>query len=349
VHPFRIGAVVVAHACRNAFAKIGLEGVHAHVQQGSELRRIPGPRLRVGEVHPCAAGLPVIHLVDVPVERAQQIAVSRAFLEQGRGFGNVGVDPQADFDVPVSQAAQHPGRIGEVPPIPQEAAPCQFLHPKAVEVEDADGNAQRLHALDVVQDGLFVVVGGEGRGQPQAERPFRRQGRAAAEPRVLLQGIFHGRPAEEVVVQAMLFHAELDARDMVRADLKRHATGMVDQQAVPLAGEVEGDVLVGVLGIGAAVLIPHVDRLAVLDQRAETLAQAVDRLADRQRELLAQVSPAILLQQGDGLRLAAGQRAAIAPEGNAPLAAHIGRFHRQAAGPQPDAILVAPDRDAGIA
>jgi len=126
----------------------------------------------------------------------------------------------------------------------------------------------------------------------------------------------------------MLFHAELDARDMVRADLKRHATGMVDQQAVTLAGEVEGDVLVGVLGIGAAVLIPHVDRLAVLDQRAETLAQAVDRLADRQRELLAQVSPAILLQQGDGLRLAAGQRAAIAPEGNAPLAAHIGRFHR---------------------
>jgi hypothetical protein len=61
---------------------------------------------------------------------------------------------------------------------------------------------------------------------------------------------------------------------------------MVNEYPVPAVGHVEGDVLVRLLAGRAAVGVPHVDRLAVLDQRAEALTQPVHELADPERELL---------------------------------------------------------------
>jgi len=50
---------------------------------------------------------------------------------------------------------------------------------------------------------------------------------------------------------------------------------VVDEDAVAAAREVERHVLVGLFGDRAAVGVPQVDRLAVLGQRPEALAQAV--------------------------------------------------------------------------
>ena len=60
---------------------------------------------------------------------------------------------------------------------------------------------------------------------------------------------------------------------------------MVDEDAVAARGEVERDVLVGLLTAGAAVGLPDVDGLAVLHERGEALAETVDVLADAEGEL----------------------------------------------------------------
>jgi hypothetical protein len=64
---------------------------------------------------------------------------------------------------------------------------------------------------------------------------------------------------------------------------------VVDEHAVAAARQVEGHVLVGLFARGAAVGVPDVDALAVLHQRPEPLSQAVDKLADPERELLVKV------------------------------------------------------------
>jgi hypothetical protein len=50
---------------------------------------------------------------------------------------------------------------------------------------------------------------------------------------------------------------------------------MVDENAIAAVGQVKGDVLVGPLAAGAAVLVPQVDGLAVLDQGRETFARLI--------------------------------------------------------------------------
>ena len=85
-------------------------------------------------------------------------------------------------------------------------------------------------------------------------------------------------------------HGELAAGDRFRADLERHLLGMVDEDPVAAGGPEERHVLVGLVAAGAAVGIPDVHRLAGLGHRAETLAEAVDLLADPQRELLEDIA-----------------------------------------------------------
>ena len=64
---------------------------------------------------------------------------------------------------------------------------------------------------------------------------------------------------------------------------------MVDEHAVSAVGQIQRDVLVALLGARAAVLVVNVHALAVLDERAEALAHAVDQLADGEVELAAHV------------------------------------------------------------
>ena len=119
---------------------------------------------------------------------------------------------------------------------------------------------------------------------------------------------------------------------------------MIDQHAVALAGQVERDILVGIFRVRAAVLVPHIDRLPILDERAEVLAQAVNSFARLKRQLLAQVGLAVLREQPDRVRLAFGERLTVALVVDAPLAL---RRHddRQMPRFQPGVIVVLPGRN----
>ena len=81
----------------------------------------------------------------------------------------------------------------------------------------------------------------------------------------------------------MSLGAELHATRMVRANLERDVARVVDEHPIALVGQIERHVLVGLFGIGAAVFVPHVELLAVLDECAEMLAETVDRLAGLER------------------------------------------------------------------
>src|SRR5690606_18357780 len=108
---------------------------------------------------------------------------------------------------------------------------------------------------------------------------------------------------------------------------------------VAAAGEVEGDALVRLLAGGAAVGVPDLDRLAVLHQRSEALAEAVDQFADTEVQLLVDVRRAVRCRRvlagvADDARIhlgirgeahpalrlvaAAGDPAAVALEGQVP-------------------------------
>jgi len=122
---------------------------------------------------------------------------------------------------------------------------------------------------------------------------------------------------------------------------------MVDEHAVALAAEIQRDILVGDLRIGPAVFVPHVDRLPVAHEWREPLAQAVDRLAGLQRQLLAQVGLPALLEQADGLALAAGQRLTAAQKVDPPFTL-CGDAHCQIARLEPGMCVVAPDLRRGV-
>ena len=71
---------------------------------------------------------------------------------------------------------------------------------------------------------------------------------------------------------------------MLRCDLELDPAGIVDEDAIAGVGEVERHVLVGLLRVRAAVAVPDFDRLAVLDKRTESFAQAENVLADAERQ-----------------------------------------------------------------
>ena len=79
--------------------------------------------------------------------------------------------------------------IREVFLIPLEIAPVEFMHPEAVEMEYAQRNISLLHSLDEGCGSLFVVVGGEGCGQPQTKGPCRRKCRTAGQCGVLVHDL----------------------------------------------------------------------------------------------------------------------------------------------------------------
>lgn len=177
------------------------------------------------------------------------------------------------------------------------------------------------HPFDEAGDGLLVVGGGEGGGQPQPERPGGRERRPAGQGRVLAQDLLRRGAVDDVVLQLLALGAELDARDLLGGDLEGHLARVVDEDAVAGVGQVERDVLVRLFAAGAAVGVPDVDALAVLDERAEALTETVDGGADVEAELLADVVLALGgLHQRHGLDVAAGQGASVGLELHPPVA-----------------------------
>src|SRR5690625_6639016 len=76
---------------------------------------------------------------------------------------------------------------------------------------------------------------------------------------------------------------------MLGADLEGDRSGVVDEHPVAARAQQEGHVLVGLLGVGAAIGVPDVDRLSVLHEGTETFAEPVDGLAHPQAQLFVDV------------------------------------------------------------
>jgi hypothetical protein len=123
--------------------------------------------------------------------------------------------------------------------------------------------------------------------------------------------------------------AEADPVDPLCGDLELDPSRLVDEDAVASVGQVEGHILVGLFRAGAAIAVPHVDRLAVLDERAEAFAEAVDVLAHAERKSLGhEVSdrmagvamPAVArpFDRGHALRVAGRKGPAVGNELEAP-------------------------------
>ena len=147
------------------------------------------------------------------------------------------------------------------------------------------GDFPLCHAVHKAAHGLFVVRGGEAGGQPQAEAPGGRQGRPAGKGGVVGEDGLAVAAAHHHKVDLLARHGELHPGDGLGADLIGDLAAGVYQHTVALVGHVEGDVLVGDLGAGAAVLVPDVHHLAVFHKGGEPLAQAVDLLANVQVHL----------------------------------------------------------------
>ena len=96
----------------------------------------------------------------------------------------------------------------------------------------------------------------------------------------------------------------------------------------PAIGQEERDVLVGLIAAGAAVAVPDLDRLAVLDEGGEALAEAIDVDADGKVETLEEMRcPGSAVDGVAGFPgVAAGEAHAIADEVEAiaPLARQNG-------------------------
>lgn len=74
--------------------------------------------------------------------------------------------------------------------------------------------------------------------------------------------------------------------DAFGADFEIDSAGGIDEYSVAAAGDDEGDIFVGEFGVGAAVFVVDGDTLAVFNDGAETLAEAVDAFADAEAEPL---------------------------------------------------------------
>ena len=172
------------------------------------------------------------------------------------------------------------------------------------------------HAVDKAVDRRFVIIGGERRGQPQAERPGGRQRGTASELGITVQHVLRRWAVDDEIFQILAFHAELHFRHFLRADFKRHALRMVHQYAVTAVGDIEWDVLVRLLGAGAAVTVPGFYRLPVTHQRGKALAQAVYRFPDAEIQALKHiVAPAVgILHVAVVFQLAAGNTFAVTQE-----------------------------------
>ncbi len=312
VHHLRVRAVEVLHALSgDALAEVGLEAVDAHRHELFEVALVPGSGIRVREVDDRHAGLPLVPLPHRAVGVPDEVAQLRALFEQRRLLADVRVDPHAHLQPAVMQLREQAFGVGELRLVPLEIAPFELLHPTAVEVEHRKRDVTLGHAVDEVEHGLLVVVGGKARAQPQAVAPVRHERRAAGERGVVREDLLHIGAADHRIGHLLSGHAELHARDLFGADLELHLARLVHEQAVVVVGQVERHVLVRLLGAGAAVLVPDLDALAVLDEVRETLAQAVDLLADAQVELVGHMQPAVRARH-KALGAPAGVRNALA-------------------------------------
>ena len=198
--------------------------------------------------------------------------------------------------------------------IPLEVAPVEALHPVAVEVEHGQRNVALRHAVDEGGRRLLVVIRGEGGGQPQTERPCGHERRATRQRSVQVERVLRRAAVNHVVDHRFALVRELDALHLFRRDFKGHVACVLHQHTVTAVGHVERDVLVRQLRRRAAIRVPHINRLTVLDVRAEAFAQTVNTFAHVELEALGHVGRAVR-QKRTGRAVLLQRTAHAAPTG----------------------------------
>ena len=84
--------------------------------------------------------------------------------------------------------------------------------------------------------------------------------------------------ADEIIVQTLPFHGELDSLHFLTGDFIGHVALIIHQDTVPLVGNIKRNVFVGNLTGCAAVFIPHFHSLSVFHERCKPFAKTVNIL-----------------------------------------------------------------------
>ena len=268
---------------------------HAHVDVGLlELRAPPGARRGLGEVgeHARARVLlalrrphrrrvhGAVRVLDEGV-RGQPALVDRPALP---GLG-VRIDDGHDLEALRAQLAHHARGIGEAPAVPGERVVAVLV--VDVEPEHVGGDALEPEGVgEVAHLRLRIVAVAR---LVVAERPQRRQRRAADQLGEALHDVSRRGPVDEVVVQRAVHGSEREQVPVLLAGVEPGAERVVEEDAVraPVPQhheeghrDVEG---VRVVGVRVRVRVPHRVGVAApiappLVQVARLLAQAVDVL-----------------------------------------------------------------------
>lgn len=168
MHQAGVGAVVIDDIFGDEFAEIGLEAIHSHVEEFLEFAAIPGCGFGVCEIDEGHSWLPGVALEDAAIGTFEEIASFVSFIEDFGKLGDVGIDPEADFQAFGFQSLEHSFGVGKRFLIPLKITPVAFLHPEAIEMEDAEGDLALGHSIYELIYGCFVIFGGEGGAEPEA-------------------------------------------------------------------------------------------------------------------------------------------------------------------------------------
>ena len=213
-----------------------------------------------------------------------QVPAGAALLEHRRLHVDVRPLPQRDAEPELAQAGGHARHVREALGVELEVADVLLAEPAGVDVQDV---ARDAVLAQLPRDGLHLVLRAVGDARhPQPERPLRRDRRSAGEGVVALQHLGDPRSGDDEQVEGVgVLDGQRQRRVLEVADV--HADGVrgVDVDAGAAGGRPERHLLVR-RGGGVAERLLHPEPLegAVLHQRAEGLAEAVDPLVVAQVE-----------------------------------------------------------------
>jgi hypothetical protein len=246
VHRPRVALVMVDDPIRwNPLSKIGLETVHAELDQPPQLVLVPLGSFRVGEINDGHPGLPIVRLPSLSRDPSDEVPLFVPLCEQPGFLPDVRVDSYADLQPALMQSSQEPSRVWEIFRVKGEVAPFVRWHPETIEMEDVQRDVPLLHPVYELHDRLLVIRCQERSRQPQTVRPVWRERRSTRQQSVPRQDLFRGGPSDDVEPDGLSRDRSLNFGHDVGLDLDRDMVGVIVVDAVTPVGQVERDVLVG--------------------------------------------------------------------------------------------------------
>ena len=165
----------------DSLPKVGLKGVHTHLQQITQVALVPFHCRWVGEVNEGVASFPHIPLPRIAIAAFNQVTFVTPFLEQPRLLTDVRIQPDANLDTAIMDLLDQPSWVREAVLVPFKASPFKALHPETVKVKNVQRNTAFGHSINHTQDRLFAVISGKRGRQPETKGPSRRQSRLTSQ------------------------------------------------------------------------------------------------------------------------------------------------------------------------